>query len=90
MSGCNKDKIMYLNKPLNSSRSKSSIVALSVAMTLVIMVFSVGALADDKLTYGITTRTLKTVSSATHYVIKEFKVRGSSLKINVEKKLQLD
>jgi hypothetical protein len=81
---------MYLNKPLNSSRSKSSIVALSVALTSVIMVFSVGALADDKLTYGITTRTLKTVRSATHYVIKEFKARGSSLKINIEKRLQLD
>ena len=81
---------MYLNKPLNSPRSKSSYVALSVAMTSVMMVFSVGALADDKLTYEIRTRTSDTAISTTQYVMKEFKVRGSSLKRSIQKKLQLD
>ena len=81
---------MFLKNVFNFQSNKSSTIAPSIALIFVIMVFSGGALADDKLTHEIRTRTLDTVISATQYVMKEFRVRGSSLERNIEKKLQLD
>jgi hypothetical protein len=81
---------MYLNKSMNSLRNRSTTIALSVALIFVIMVFSVGAQADNKLASKITTRTMNTVISTTQYVMNEFEVRGSRLKRSIEKKLQLD
>jgi hypothetical protein len=81
---------MYLNKSMNSSRNRSTTIALSIALIFVIMVFSVGAQADNKLANKITTRTMNTVISTTQYVMNEFEVRGSRLKRSIEKKLQLD
>ena len=81
---------MFLKNVFNFQSNKSTTIAQSIALIFVIMVFSGGALADDKLSYEIRTRTLDTVISTTRYVMNEFEVRGSRLKRSIQKKLQLD
>ena len=46
---------MFLKNVFNFQSNKSTTIAQSIALIFVIMVFSVGALADDKLTYEIRT-----------------------------------
>ena len=71
---------MYLNKSTNSLRNRSTTFLLSVALIFVLMVFSAGAQADNKLANKISTRTMNTVISTTQYVMNEFEARGSRLK----------